>query len=64
MKLFPYRESLVSDIPAGDRKIVNLFYSVFMCPTVSKTRKEDNCPYPSQDDKRTTAEAQKCGIEF
>jgi hypothetical protein len=25
IKLFPVRESLVSDIPAGDRKIVNLF---------------------------------------
>jgi hypothetical protein len=28
IKLFPARESLVSDIPAGDRKIANLFYSV------------------------------------
>ncbi len=28
MKLFPARESLVSDIPAGNGKIVNLFYSV------------------------------------
>ncbi len=27
-KLFPARKSLFSDIPAGDRKIVNLFYSV------------------------------------
>jgi hypothetical protein len=27
-KLFPTRESLVSDIPAGDGKIANLFYSV------------------------------------
>jgi hypothetical protein len=27
-KLFPTRESLVSDIPAGDGKISNLFYSV------------------------------------
>ncbi len=27
-KLFPAIESLVSDIPAGERKIVNLFYSV------------------------------------
>ncbi len=26
--MFPARESLVSDIPAGDGKIVNLFYSV------------------------------------
>jgi hypothetical protein len=25
---FPARESLVSDIPAGDGKIVNIFYSV------------------------------------
>ncbi len=29
IKLFPTRESLVSDIPAGDGKIVNLFYSVW-----------------------------------
>jgi hypothetical protein len=28
MKLFPARESLVSDIPAGDGKIVNLFFTV------------------------------------
>jgi hypothetical protein len=28
IQLFPARESLVSDIPAGDRKIMNLFYSV------------------------------------
>jgi hypothetical protein len=28
IKLFPARESLVSDIPAGDGKIGNLFYSV------------------------------------
>jgi hypothetical protein len=28
IKLFPARESLVSDIPAEDRKITNLFYSV------------------------------------
>ncbi len=27
-KLFPTRKSLVSDIPAGDGKISNLFYSV------------------------------------
>ncbi len=27
-KLFPARECLVSDIPAGDGKIANLFYSV------------------------------------
>jgi hypothetical protein len=27
IRLFPARESLVSDIPAGDGKIVNLFYS-------------------------------------
>ncbi len=26
--LFPARESLVSEIPAGDGKMVNLFYSV------------------------------------
>jgi hypothetical protein len=28
-KLFPARESLVSDIPAGDGKIANFFYSVY-----------------------------------
>jgi hypothetical protein len=28
IKLFPARESLVSDTPAGDGKIANLFYSV------------------------------------
>jgi hypothetical protein len=28
IKVFPARKSLVSDILAGDRKIVNLFYSV------------------------------------
>jgi hypothetical protein len=27
IKLFPARESLVSDIPAGDGKIANFFYS-------------------------------------
>ncbi len=27
-KLFPARESLVSDIPVGDGKTANLFYSV------------------------------------
>ncbi len=28
IQLFPARESLISDIPAGDGKIANLFYSV------------------------------------
>ncbi len=28
IKLFPARENLVSDIPAGDGKTANLFYSV------------------------------------
>jgi hypothetical protein len=28
IKLFPPKESLVSDIPAGDRKLINFFYSV------------------------------------
>jgi hypothetical protein len=28
IKLFPAKQSLVSDIPAGDGKIGNLFYSV------------------------------------
>ncbi len=34
VKLFPARESLVSDILAGERKTANLFYSVFY--TVSR----------------------------
>jgi hypothetical protein len=29
IKLFPARDSLVSDIPAGDRKIINLFFTVY-----------------------------------
>ncbi len=29
--ILPPRESLVSDIPAGDGKIVKLFYSVWLC---------------------------------
>jgi hypothetical protein len=29
IKLFPARESLVSDISAGDGKTVNLFYTVY-----------------------------------
>jgi hypothetical protein len=29
IKLFPARESLVSDIPAGDGKIVKLFFTVY-----------------------------------
>jgi hypothetical protein len=28
IKFFPSRESLISDIPAGDEKIANLFYTV------------------------------------
>jgi hypothetical protein len=32
IKLFPARESLVSDIPARDGKIDNLFYSVSRIP--------------------------------
>jgi hypothetical protein len=36
IKLFPARESLVSDIPAGDRKNDNLFYSVATPHYVSK----------------------------
>jgi hypothetical protein len=28
-RLFPARESSVSDVPAGDGKIANLFYSAF-----------------------------------
>ncbi len=34
-KLFPARESLVSDIPAGDGKTVNLFYSVALTSRVT-----------------------------
>ncbi len=30
IKLFPARESLISDIPAGDGKTANLFYSVYI----------------------------------
>jgi hypothetical protein len=30
IKLFPDRESLDSDIPAGDRKITNLFFTVYV----------------------------------
>jgi hypothetical protein len=33
---FPVRESLVSDIPAGDRKIVNLFFTVYEHKLISK----------------------------
>jgi hypothetical protein len=29
-KIFPFRESLVSDIPAGDEKIVNFFIGVVL----------------------------------
>jgi len=29
-KLIPARESFVSDIPAGDRNIANIFYSVVL----------------------------------
>ncbi len=29
IKLFPPRESLVSDIPAGDGKTANLFFTVY-----------------------------------
>jgi hypothetical protein len=31
IKFFPARESLVSDIPAGDGKTAHFFYSVFCC---------------------------------
>ena len=31
IKIFTARESLVSDIPAGDGKIANIFYSVNDC---------------------------------
>jgi hypothetical protein len=37
-KLFPARESLASDIPAGDGKITHLFYSVQAACTVWKIK--------------------------
>ncbi len=39
VKLFPPRDSLVSDIPAGDRKNDNLFYSVIFLQRESERRK-------------------------
>jgi hypothetical protein len=30
IKFFPARENLVSDIPAGDGKSINFFYSVYL----------------------------------
>jgi hypothetical protein len=36
-KLFPSRESLVSDIPAGDGKMANLFYSVMSFKRLVRT---------------------------
>jgi len=34
-KLFPARESLVSDIPAGDRKSLNLYLQCMYSPVLS-----------------------------
>ncbi len=39
--LFPVRDSLFSDIPAGDGKITNLFYSV--APSASEKNYHDMC---------------------
>ncbi len=36
IKLFPARESLVGDIPAGDGKTANLFYSVVTLSMIAK----------------------------
>jgi hypothetical protein len=38
IKLFPARENLVSDIPAGDGKTSNLFYSVHLLAHPFNTR--------------------------
>ncbi len=38
IKLFPSRESLVNDIPAGDGKTANLFYSVRAIKTATLRR--------------------------
>jgi hypothetical protein len=37
-ELFPAMESLISDIPTGDRKNDNLFYSVPVQPTPPKDK--------------------------
>jgi hypothetical protein len=34
IKLFPPRESLVSDIPAGDGNVANLFFEVYLIKIV------------------------------
>ncbi len=39
IELFPARDSLVSDIPAGDGKIANLFYSVGSAHSRTRTYK-------------------------
>jgi hypothetical protein len=36
IKLFPSRESLISDIPAEDGKLTNLFYNVSTGPLDSR----------------------------
>jgi hypothetical protein len=36
-KLFRARKSLVSDIPAGERKIANLFFTVYDCAAILLT---------------------------
>jgi hypothetical protein len=37
IKIFPPRESLLSDIPDGDGKSVTLFYSVYTTIEIIKT---------------------------
>ncbi len=41
IKLFPARESLVSDIPAVDRKAANLFLQCIICMHVLPTEKQE-----------------------
>ncbi len=42
-KLFPPRESLVSDIPAGDGKIVNLFFTVCLAQSSYNAHFSSSC---------------------
>jgi len=43
-KLFPARESLVSDIPAGDRKLLNLYLQCETYVTGDTEEKSQICP--------------------
>jgi hypothetical protein len=38
VKLFPARESLVIDMPAGNRKIANLFFTVYIVSKLAHNR--------------------------